>query len=564
MINNFLTSGFEFINEKDLDLKYKYILANILLLCNATFVFLASLLRFYQGNILQASIDILYTTIAVGIIILLRKYKELFNLLVKLTILFSLIIVSLSYYTMYDTVGITWFIILLFSSIYLLSYEYNLITFIITIMTIVYISYIKDDISYNLFFTLLPLLIAFSFMIFYKKTYDMRNNELLNLNEQLVISSGKLNKSLSIISKHVNYSKTDLNGIITEVSDMFCEISKYSRDELIGKSHNITRHPDMPAEVFKDMWDTIQAGKIWKGKIKNKTKDGDFYWSDSVISPKYNFNGEIIGYMAVRHNTTAQEKLKDLVINLETLVEKKTQQNIQKESILFEQAKMVQLGEMLGNIAHQWRQPLSVISTIASTIKVNQECDILDTKKLYEDMGTIIFQTNYLADTIEIFRNFLKEDKIKQEIILQERISISATIVEPVMKHNGINLQNNINYIKPINMKIVAGELTEVLINIINNAKDALIENNIKNPWIKLSLESLDNKVIITIEDNAGGIPDDVLPHIFDPYFTTKNKTNGTGIGLHMSRKIVTNSLNGKLYAKNGQHGAIFFIEMPI
>ncbi len=563
MLNNFLLSGFVF-EENNFDLKYKYILVNILLLCNAVFVFLASILRFYQDNILQGSIDIIYTSIAISIIILLRKYKNLFDLLVKFSILFSLIIVSISYYNMYDSIGVSWFIILLFSTIFLLNYEYNVITFIAVLSIIIYITYIKNDLYYDFFFTILPLLIGFNFMMFYKKVYDNKNTMLLNLNNKLSINSSKLENSLDMISKHVNYSKTDLNGVITEVSDMFCEVSKFTKDELIGQQHNITRHPDMPAHIFKNMWDTIQKGKTWKGKIKNKTKDGEFYWTDCVINPKFDKNKKIIGYMAVRHNTTAQEELKDLVINLESLVQNKIDQNNAKELILFDQAKKVQLGEMIGNIAHQWKQPLSIISTLASTINISQECGTLDDKKIKDNMNTILFQTNYLSDTIDIFKNFLKEDKKKQEVIIQERISISATIVEPIMKDYGIDLQNNVNYLNPINMKIIAGELTEVLVNIINNSKDALLENNIKNPWIKISLDSDDHKVIIIIEDNAGGIPKEILPKIFDPYFTTKSDENGTGIGLYMSQRIIKESLNGKLYAKNTINGACFFIELPI
>ena len=101
-----------------------------------------------------------------------------------------------------------------------------------------------------------------------------------------------------------------------------------------------------------------------------------------------------------------------------------------------------------------------------------------------------------------------------------------------------------------------------VLINILNNAKDALIYNQIENPWIKLSLESNETTVLITIEDNAGGVPEDIIPHIFEPYFTTKHQSQGTGLGLYMSYKIIVENLKGKLYAKNRLFGAKFFIEL--
>jgi C4-dicarboxylate-specific signal transduction histidine kinase len=111
---------------------------------------------------------------------------------------------------------------------------------------------------------------------------------------------------------------------------------------------------------------------------------------------------------------------------------------------------------------------------------------------------------------------------------------------------------------------MVSGELPQVIINIINNAKDILIENNIEEKWIKISLEKIDTAAVITIEDNAGGVPLDILPNIFDPYFTTKHQSIGTGLGLHMSKRIITESLKGKLYIQNSEHGAKFFIEIPL
>ena len=111
---------------------------------------------------------------------------------------------------------------------------------------------------------------------------------------------------------------------------------------------------------------------------------------------------------------------------------------------------------------------------------------------------------------------------------------------------------------------MVTGELEQVIINIINNSKDILLEKEVENPWVKLELIEEKDKVIITIEDNGGGIPESVLPKIFNPYFTTKHQSQGTGLGLHMSYKIITESLNGKLYVKNAKEGAKFFIELPL
>jgi signal transduction histidine kinase len=180
------------------------------------------------------------------------------------------------------------------------------------------------------------------------------------------------------------------------------------------------------------------------------------------------------------------------------------------------------------------------------------------------DLEKVLVKIQYLSETIETFRNYLKEEKVKRTVVLQDRIELSASITEISLKDNHIDLIKNYKSVEPIKVSIVIGELSQVIINIINNAKDALIEKKVKEPWINISLETTDKTAIVTIEDNAGGIPEHVMPKIFDQYFTTKDESIGTGLGLHMSYKIIADSLDGKLYVKNSQNGAKFFIELPI
>ena len=257
-------------------------------------------------------------------------------------------------------------------------------------------------------------------------------------------------------------------------------------------------------------------------------------------------------------------ELNSLNKELEEKVTQEVDKNLQKELQLFEQAKMSSMGEMIGNIAHQWRQPLSAISMMASAIRVQNQLNLVNHEELDKGMSSIVEKTQYLSDTINIFRDFIKEKKELKEIVLQERVDIALNIVGMVLKDNNIELKNNINYENKVNMMMVIGELDQVIINIINNSKDVLLENKIEKPIIELSLLIEDKKAIIIIEDNGGGIPKDILPKIFEAYFTTKHKSQGTGLGLHMSYQIITESLKGKLLAKNTQNGAKFIIELPL
>lgn len=231
---------------------------------------------------------------------------------------------------------------------------------------------------------------------------------------------------------------------------------------------------------------------------------------------------------------------------------------------LLEQAKMASLGEMIGNIAHQWRQPLSLIRTACTGIKFQNEIGVLTDKLLLEELESIDKSTMYLSETIDTFRNFIKEEKEYKSVILQDRIKETINLLNATLKNNYINLKTNIEQIEPIEIKIIADELSQVIINIINNAKDVFKEREVQDPKIILNLYKEDNRVILTIEDNAGGVPSKVINHIFEPYFTTKHQSQGTGLGLYMSHKIVTESLKGKLFVENTKDGAKFFIELPL
>jgi signal transduction histidine kinase/predicted transcriptional regulator len=239
------------------------------------------------------------------------------------------------------------------------------------------------------------------------------------------------------------------------------------------------------------------------------------------------------------------------------------EQNFLQQELLFSQAKMAQMGEMIGNIAHQWRQPLSTISTSASGIELEDEYGTLSKEQLKKFTNLIIEQSDYLSKTIDTFRNFIKEKKELKRLHLQERIDIALNIVTTTLHNKHINIINEIDYNTSIYYDMVAGEIEQVIINIINNSKDALLEKNIDNPWVKISLNIDEKSLFICIEDNAGGIPENILPNVFNQYFTTKDESTGTGLGLFMSKKIIEESFNGEIFAENTESGAKFYIKIP-
>jgi len=259
----------------------------------------------------------------------------------------------------------------------------------------------------------------------------------------------------------------------------------------------------------------------------------------------------------------ASKEFEELNSNLELKITEEVRKNVEFERKLFNSMKMASLGDMIANIAHQWRQPLTVITSTASAIELNKQLGILDDKSLNEYTRSIISQANYLSETIDTFRNFIKEKQELKVFPIQQEIKKALKITEATFKDNGIELIDDINWEEPIEVKLIAGELSQVIINIINNARDAMKERGVEKKKIKLSLYKKNDNVVIEIEDNGGGIPKHILPRIFEPYFTTKGEGNGTGIGLYMSYDIVVKHFKGELKAVNTENGAKFIIEIP-
>jgi PAS domain S-box-containing protein len=398
---------------------------------------------------------------------------------------------------------------------------------------------LENSISYEKQFVIVINIVIFTFTV-------IAMTLIYFLIKKQILTEQNLSNLDDILSEYVIYSKTDLRGIITEVSDAFCAISQYSREELLGQPHNIIRHPNMSKNTFKQMWETIKKGNVWEGEVENLSKHNTSYWVHASISPEYDESGNIKGYIAIRYDITANK-------------------NIEKQNIqLMQSEKMASLGEMIGNIAHQWRQPLSAITSTASSIMLETEIGILDTNELPDKMKNIVDKSQFLSTTINTFRDFIKNDKEYKSIIIQDEIKEALEIIKFTLSDLNIELIDNINYDDKIQLTVVTGELPQVIINIINNAKDILIEKAIEKPWIKLSMDKIDETIIVSIEDNGGGIPKHIMSKIFEPYFTTKHQSQGTGLGLHMSYKIINDSLQGNLYAKNTNNGAMFVIELSL
>lgn len=226
------------------------------------------------------------------------------------------------------------------------------------------------------------------------------------------------------------------------------------------------------------------------------------------------------------------------------------------EGILITQSKLASMGEMVGNIAHQWRQPLTHLSYIIMNLKAAQENDKLDKDYLEKKTNEATNQIEFMSHTIEDFRNFFKVSKQKEVFSLVDSINESINLLKESFE--SLNIKLGFSYEDDLKIETYKGELSQVIFNLLNNAKEEFIKREIGQPKLSIKLLEKENNILIQISDNAGGIDEKIIKKIFEPYFTTKDK--GLGIGLYMSKMIIEKNIGGKLEVENIEDGALFTI----
>ena len=271
----------------------------------------------------------------------------------------------------------------------------------------------------------------------------------------------------------------------------------------------------------------------------------------------------IYGYMRrfpLRALSELLRNLNQLTQTLEQRVAEEIVKGREKDHLLIQQAKLASMGEMIGNIAHQWRQPLNNIGLLIQDLKNAHEFGDLDKEYLNVNVDKTMAIIQSMSATIDDFRYFFAPQKEPQKFSLAESVIKAISFVKASFKSNGIDIELDIK--DDITIEGFPNEYSQVLLNLLNNAKDVLIERDVKQPKVAIRLFREDDKALLTIRDNGGGIPEDIMDKIFEPYFSTKQDDKGTGIGLYMSKMIIENKGNEKLTAKNTKDGAEFRIEI--
>ncbi len=261
------------------------------------------------------------------------------------------------------------------------------------------------------------------------------------------------------------------------------------------------------------------------------------------------------------HLRLANKELYEYQNNLEAKVDAMVAQKRAQEQLMVQQSKMATAGEMIASIIHQWKQPLSTTNMMINNLQMSLELDKLSDDELALTLNKVIEQTNFMTQTIKDFSSFFKPRKVKEPFHLSAAIENVEKIFTPQLLHHHVKLIKKL----PEEALMIHGyknEFLHVLLNLLNNAKDAMIENQTAQPTITLEARKDNEKILLSITDNGGGIPLEIMPKLFEPYFTTKEASQGTGIGLYMSKIIIQEHMHGTIDVENVQEGARFTITL--
>lgn len=402
--------------------------------------------------------------------------------------------------------------------------------------------------------------------VFVKLTFRDNTVERLALTE---LEEVKERLELSLMAGNVAWWVWDYPSQIVTYDKKKAEMLGYTDGVMTQNVYEISSmlHPDDYESTMKHMRDHL-SGKVsqYQLEYRLKTREGNYKWFyDHGKVTKRQADGTPLKISGVVIDITdrkiAELKLQELNKELDQRVKDEVEKNRKKDHLMSLQARHAAMGEMIGYIAHQWKQPLNTLNMIVYDIAesaLSKEATQADLEKSSRTANNLI---QHMAQTIDDFRDFFKPGKEKIVFNLNKQIEKALSLVYASLKSTGIPVVNHID--QQLNALGFPNEFAQVVVNILSNARDALMENRLAKPVIDISMRAEGDKNHLYFYNNGGNIPENIMNNIFRPYFSTKSESEGTGIGLYLSKIIVENNMNGTIMARNKDEGVEFEIVIP-
>jgi PAS domain S-box-containing protein len=369
----------------------------------------------------------------------------------------------------------------------------------------------------------------------------------LNLNSERNHLLKELSDQKFALDQAAIVAITDASGKITYCNDKFSQISGYPKSELLGKDHRILNSGLHGKEFFKELWKTISSGQIWRGEIRNRRKDGSFYWVQTTIVPFLDDSGRPYQYLAIRQDIT------DLKLAQETIFEQQAQ--------LIATSKLSATGEMAAAITHEINNPLGVILGRCEMLKTLAERGQLEPEKvvkIVEHIESTGRRIEKIVRSMKALSHRGEEDPF-YSTSLSEILSDSLELCAQRIRNHGILLELP-EVPNGLTIECRAHEIAQVIVNLVNNAHDAVL--SLDEKWIKIEFQDLGDHIELSITDSGRGISEQYLAKLFEPFFSTKRVQYGTGLGLSISRGIIARH-NGKLEYDRHSERTRFQITLP-
>lgn len=343
-------------------------------------------------------------------------------------------------------------------------------------------------------------------------------------------------------------AQTDARGVITMVNDKFCEISGYSRAELVGQDHRVVNSGYHPKSFFQALWKTIRAGQVWRGEVCNRKKSGELYWVMTTITPFLDETGKPYQYLAIRQDITELKNAQRTIF--------------EQESQLVNASRLSAIGEMAAAITHEINNPLGVILGRAEMIQTLSAKGALDQEKLARLIETILVTGKRIEKIVRSMKS-LSHHGTESEPFLQCQVREFVTDALELCTQRFLN--HGIKLIAPsvderLTIECRNHEIVQVLVNLLNNAFDAV--QTLDERWVELAITDEGENVLFSVTDSGGGISPEIQAKLFEPFFSTKRVQYGTGLGLSISKNVISKH-GGELTLDTHSHHTKFMFRLP-